>query len=129
MPKHARNEKRVLVVDDNEDAANSLAMILSLDGHEVRSAYSGPQALEQVESFDPDIVLLDIGLPVMDGYEVARRIRERPNAAAIRIIALTGYSRDSDKERALEAGFDDHVVKPVEIAHLRAVLVPSAGTA
>ena len=68
-------EKRVLIVDDNEDAANSLAMILSLDGHEVQSAYSGPQALEQVDSFDPDVVLLDIGLPVMDGYEVARRIQ------------------------------------------------------
>ena len=122
-------EKRVLIVDDNEDAANSLAMILSLDGHEVQSAYSGPQALEQVDSFDPDVVLLDIGLPVMDGYEVARRIRERPNANEIRLIALTGYSRDSDKERAREAGFDDHVVKPVEIARLRSVIAPTAGSA
>src|SRR5690606_7163714 len=121
-------EKRVLIVDDNEDAANSLAMILSLDGHEVQSAYSGPQALEQVESFDPDVVLLDIGLPVMDGYEVARRIRERPNAGAIRLIALTGYSRDSDRERAREAGFDDHVVKPVEIARLRNVLAPNVSS-
>lgn len=128
MQNAATKEKRVLIVDDNEDAANSLAMILSLDGHEVQSAYSGPQALEQVDSFDPDVVLLDIGLPVMDGYEVARRIRERPNAGAIRLIALTGYSRESDKARAREAGFDDHVVKPVEIARLRSVLAPSGAS-
>jgi len=114
--------RRILIVDDNEDAAISLAMILSLDGHETESIYSGSDALERLRKFQPDIVLLDIGLPEMDGYEVARRIRARPELAGLRLIALTGYGQDTDRARALAVGFDDHLVKPVETQRLQQVL-------
>jgi len=107
--------KRVLVVDDNADAADSLALVLQLEGHVVDVAYSSGQALERVESFAPDIVFLDIGLPVIDGYEVARRIRSRPDARRIRLVALTGYGQVEDRQRSAAAGFDGHIVKPVEM--------------
>jgi len=118
--------RRILVVDDNEDAADSLAMMLSLDGHEVRKAYTGAKALSCVRDFLPDVVLLDIGLPGMDGYEVARLIREEPNGEHVRLIALTGYGQESDKTRARAAGFDEHLVKPVELGNLHRAL--AAGT-
>ena len=108
--------RRVLIVDDNEDAADSLAMILELDGHEAVRVYQPFEALEKVKSFNPEVILLDIGLPDMDGYEVARRLREGGSAA--RIIALTGYGQPQDIRRALEAGFDSHLVKPVELPSL-----------
>jgi CheY-like chemotaxis protein/anti-sigma regulatory factor (Ser/Thr protein kinase) len=115
-PRQMSPPRRVLVVDDNEDAANSLAMLLEFDGHEAVSVYHPSQALAKVESFDPEIILLDIGLPDMDGYEVARRLRESGSAA--RIIALTGYGQPQDVHRALEAGFDSHLVKPVDLPAL-----------
>jgi CheY-like chemotaxis protein len=105
--------KRVLVVDDNVDAATSLVDLLRLDGHEVAGAYSAKEALESVNLFKPDAVLLDIGLPDMDGYQVAHRIRGI--GPSVRIIALTGYGRAEDVQRARDAGFDAHMVKPVDL--------------
>ena len=106
---------RVLVVDDNLDAAEMLAEWLGAIGHGVRVAADGPTALEIAAEFKPDVALLDIGLPVMDGYEVARRLREQPGCAKIRLIALTGYGQESDHDRSRRAGFEDHLVKPVDL--------------
>ena len=116
------NSRRTLVVDDNHDAAESLAMLLSLDGHEVEAVFSPEQALARAADFRPDVVLLDIGLPGMDGYEVARRLRSLPDGPRIRLIALTGYGQSEDRRRALEAGFDAHLVKPVEPGKLAQAL-------
>jgi signal transduction histidine kinase len=113
--------RRVLVVDDNVDAADSLALLLQLDGHEVTLAYDGAAAVDEARRRRPEVVLLDIGLPGMDGYEVCRRLRADGFADA-RIIAMTGYGQDRDRQRALEAGFDEHTVKPVEPALLRRML-------
>ena len=114
--------RRVLVVDDNEDAANTLAMILKMEGHEVDTAYSGAQALERVDEFQPAVVLLDIGLPGLDGYGVAERIRAKHGKLGIQLIAITGYGQETDRVRAREAGFVHHLVKPVDFADLRRVL-------
>jgi two-component system CheB/CheR fusion protein len=114
--------RRVLIVDDNEDAANSLAMILNLGGHETASVYTAADALQRAASFRPDVVLLDIGLPGMDGYEVAQKMRELPGLRDIRLVAVTGYGRSDDRIRARDAGFDDHLTKPVEFAVLERAL-------
>jgi signal transduction histidine kinase len=114
--------RRILVVDDNEDAANTLAMILKMEGHEVDTAYSGAQALERVDAFQPAVVLLDIGLPGIDGYEVAERIRAKYPKLGIQLVAITGYGREADRHRATAAGFAHHLIKPVEFADLRRVL-------
>jgi PAS domain S-box-containing protein len=118
---------RVLVVDDNVDAAESIAMLLSLEGHEVRSVHAAHEALEAAEAFRPHLVLLDIGLPGMDGYEVARRLRSQ-HIERMRIVAITGYGQPSDRDRTREAGFDQHLVKPIDPEMLHALLdsVPSA---
>jgi signal transduction histidine kinase len=113
--------RRVLVVDDNVDAADSLALLLRLEGHDVTLAYDGAAAVDAARHGRPEIVLLDIGLPGMDGYEVCRRLRADGFANA-RIIAMTGYGQDRDRQRALEAGFDEHTVKPVEPALLKRML-------
>jgi CheY-like chemotaxis protein len=113
---------RVLVVDDNADAADSLARLLSMDGYEVRVANGGIEALHEAEAFRPDVMLLDIGLPMMNGYDVARRIRREPWGAAVRLVALTGWGQEEDRRRSREAGFDDHVVKPVDPNSLRSLL-------
>jgi signal transduction histidine kinase len=113
---------RILVVDDNQDAANSVAMILALDDHEVDCAYSAQDALERVMSRRPDVALLDIGLPGMNGFELAKRIRERPELASVRLVALTGYGQTEDKARAFSAGFDDYLVKPVDVRALQEAL-------
>ena len=105
---------RILVVDDNVDAANSLAMLLLSEGHEVKAVYSGMQALDVLEVFAPDVVVLDIGMPSMSGYEVARRIRTMQQGQAPLLIALTGWGQASDKRRAADAGFDEHLTKPVD---------------
>src|SRR5262249_3503691 len=117
--------RRVLVVDDNEDAVESLALLLSSHGHEVRTAYDGPDALELAEAFRPEVVILDIGLPRMDGYEVACRLRERAWTRDLLLVALTGYGREEDRRRAHEAGFDWHLVKPVDPEVLRVLLDPA----
>jgi CheY-like chemotaxis protein len=114
--------RRILVVDDNEDAANTLGMILKLDGHQVETAYSGSEALERVRTFRPNIVLLDIGLPGLDGYEVAKRLRELDGADSLCLVAITGYGQEADRQRARAAGFAEHLVKPVEFAALQRIL-------
>jgi CheY-like chemotaxis protein len=102
--------RRVLVVDDNVDAAELLADLVRAAGHEVELAHDGPQALRALDTFRPDVGILDIGLPVMDGYELAARLRER---LPVRLAALTGYGQDHDRARSQAAGFEAHFVKPV----------------
>jgi signal transduction histidine kinase/ActR/RegA family two-component response regulator len=114
--------RRILVVDDNRDAAETLSMLLQFLGVEVRLEHDGPSALAVLESFDPSVVLLDIGMPDMDGYEVARRIRARSDGQRICLVALTGWGQQEDRERARAAGFDHHLVKPADIAALKAIL-------
>jgi signal transduction histidine kinase len=114
--------RRILLVEDHLDAAHGLRKILELWGHEVRLAYRGPEALELVPELDPEVVLLDLGLPEMDGYEVARRLRRLPGTAGALLVALTGHGREDDVLRSKAAGFDHHVVKPVDLAGLRALL-------
>ncbi len=113
---------RLLVVDDNRDAAESLALLLGLLGHEVRIAHDGPGALELARGFRPQVVLLDIGMPGMDGYEVARRLRQEPGLENVRLAALTGWGQPEDRRRSAEAGFDHHLVKPVDPDALTKVL-------
>jgi PAS domain S-box-containing protein len=113
---------RLLVVDDNRDAAVSLAMLLKLQGHEVRVAHSGSAALEMTNSYVPHAVFLDLGMPVMDGYEVARRIRQQPGLENVVLAALTGWGQREDRRRTAEAGFDHHLVKPPEPQAVEAIL-------
>ena len=114
--------RRVLVVDDNVDAADLVAATLSALGHHAEVAHDGPSALAVASRMRPNIALLDIGLPVMDGYELARRLRELPELCNVRLIALTGYGTESDRRRSLEAGFDEHLVKPLALERLEEVL-------
>ena len=113
---------RVLVVDDNHDAAEAAAVFLAMAGHEVKAVADGAEALASAPVFAPDIVVLDIGLPVMDGYEVARRLREVPETRASLLIALTGYGQRNDRDRARDAGFDHHLTKPAEPDELLAII-------
>ena len=115
--------RRILVVDDNEDAAITLAMLLQLKGSDTRLAHDGLDAIEQAEAFRPDVILLDIGLPKMDGYDACRAIRRQPWGSAITMIALTGWGQDDDRRKSMEAGFDLHLVKPVAPATLMKMLV------
>jgi signal transduction histidine kinase len=110
----ATQPRSILVVDDNQDAAELIAEALAAAGHDVRTAFDGPAALAIRQEFDPDVVFLDIGLPVMDGYEVARRMRAI-DGKRVTLVAITGYGQESDRKRALAAGFDSHLVKPVSI--------------
>jgi signal transduction histidine kinase len=114
--------RRILVVDDNEDAATTLAMILKLDGHHVETAFCGSEALERAGTFRPNVVLLDIGLPGLDGYEVAKRLRELDSADSMCLVAITGYGQEADRQRARAAGFAEHLVKPIEFAVLQRIL-------
>jgi CheY-like chemotaxis protein len=114
--------RRVLVVDDNKDAAELIAEMLMVLGYATRVAYDGPSALEVAAEFDPEIALVDIGLPIMDGYELARRLRGDPRFGAIRLIAITGYGQEEDRRRSFEAGFDAHLVKPVPPESLASAL-------
>jgi CheY-like chemotaxis protein len=113
---------RVLVVDDNRDAADSMGLLLKRAGAEVEVVHDGCQALSSVERFHPAVVLLDIGMPGMDGYEVARRIREQPTLHDVMLIALTGWGQADDRRRSLSAGFDHHLTKPAGLEALRALL-------
>jgi PAS domain S-box-containing protein len=113
---------RVLVVDDNNDAANMLAETLQDLGCQTETAFDGPSALEAAKGFRPRVVLLDIGLPLMDGYEVARRLRQEAELAPLKLVAITGYGEGSDRQKSREAGFDEHVVKPVDIDKLPGLL-------
>ena len=114
--------KRILVVEDNRDSADSLRLLLELSGHEVAVAYSGHDGVRAAEQYQPDVVLCDIGLPGLDGYGVARKLRDNPATATARLIAVTAYGHDEDRRRSHEAGFDLHVVKPVEPAALGKLL-------
>jgi len=109
---------RILVVDDNVDAAEMLATMLRIDGCEVQTAHDGQQAMLAIDLFRPDLVLLDIGMPGMNGYEVARAIRAHPLGAKIVLVAATGWGQDEDRKRAREAGFDEHITKPVDRSQL-----------
>ena len=124
--KQPAQTSRVLVVDDNMDVADLLVMMLQMFGHEVQAAYSGQTALETAVEYQPDFVLLDIGLPDMNGYEVARRLRQQPQTKDVRLIAMTGYGQDSDRQRSEEAGFDHHLVKPVDSQKLQDLLATQA---
>jgi len=106
--------RRVLVVDDNVDAAESTAAFLRLEGHEVKAVHDGLQALGSLKVFDPHVVVLDIGLPGLDGYAVARQLRERGDTNHVLLIALTGYGQKEDRQRAADSGFDYHFVKPAD---------------
>jgi CheY-like chemotaxis protein len=118
----AAPSRRILIVDDNADAATTLSELLKMDGHQTQPAFSAEEALELAQSFVPDVVLLDIGLPRMDGYEVARRLRHSLLRKGARLIALTGYGQAEDRERAHAAGFDAHLVKPVDLEVLTKLL-------
>ncbi len=109
---------RVLIVDDNEDAADLIAVALATSGYETATAHDGATALEMAAWFQPHVAVLDIGLPLMDGCEVARRIREIPDLTSLRLVAVTGYGQDSDLHRSRAAGFDAHLLKPIELAEL-----------
>jgi PAS domain S-box-containing protein len=114
--------RRILVVDDNQDSADSLAMLLGMTGHEVETAYDGLEAVEAAERVRPDVVLLDLGMPRLNGYDACRRIREQPWGKDVVLIALTGWGQEEDRRRTAEAGFDGHLVKPVDHAALAELL-------
>ncbi|HKE13304.1 MAG TPA: PAS domain-containing protein, partial [Kofleriaceae bacterium] len=114
--------RRILVVDDNNDAAETLAVLLRLSGHQVELADSGPAALKAAEAFEPEVILLDIGLPGMDGYQVARRLRQLPATREALLIAVSGYGREDDRRHSREAGFDHHLVKPADPDMLQELL-------
>jgi CheY-like chemotaxis protein len=114
--------RRVLVVDDNEDEASGLAMVMKLAGHQVEVANEGETALAAAHTFRPEVVLLDIGLPGMNGYEVASHLRRQSDTAKMLLVALTGYGQEHDRQRALEAGFDFHFTKPVEPVVLKELI-------
>jgi CheY-like chemotaxis protein/two-component sensor histidine kinase len=120
---------RILVVDDSRDAAESLAMLLELTGNETYTAHDGLEAVETAARVRPDLVLLDIGLPKINGYEAARRIREQPWGKSLVLVALTGWGQDEDRQKSREAGFDGHMVKPIDPEALTKLLAefPSAG--
>jgi len=122
----AAPKTRILVVDDNRDAAESLAMMLRLQGHEIRTAHDGVEALQAAATFRPDVLLLDIGMPKMNGYEVARSLRQQPWGQSMVLIALTGWGQEEDKKRAAEAGFDHHLTKPADPANLEKLLASVA---
>ena len=113
---------RILVVDDNRDAADSLAMLLRATGNDIRTAYDGLEAVQVASEFRPEVVLLDIGLPKIDGHEVAQRIRKEPWGRQMRLIAVTGWSDETDRARSRASGFDHHLVKPLDTGHLAQLL-------
>jgi len=117
-----QKRRRIMVIDDNKDAAESMSMLFELWGHEVKCAYDGRTALEAAAQYCPDAVFLDIGLPGMDGYEIAERLREQPQSAQTVLVAITGYGQDEDRRRSREAGIDHHLVKPVAPETLQKLL-------
>jgi len=113
----------VLLVDDSVDAAEAMSMLLETLGHDVRVMHDGPSALAMVDEFAPEVVILDIGLPGMNGFEVARDLRTRAVTKSALLIALTGYGADSDRQKAHDAGFDHHLVKPVSFTAIETVII------
>jgi CheY-like chemotaxis protein len=121
-PRSPAQRFKILVVDDNHDSALSMAMMLSIMGHDTRTAHDGESAVTTAETFLPDVVLLDIGLPKLNGYEVAQRIRENTWGESMYLIAVTGWGQDEDRQRSSEVGLNQHMVKPVEPAALEKLL-------
>jgi len=119
--RQARGRYQVLVIDDNRDAADSLAALLEAQGHAVRVAYDGPAAVTALEAATPDVCLLDLDLPGMSGYEVAARLRQKPGLIETRLVALTGYDGEADRQQTRLQGFDAYLVKPVDLAGLQAL--------
>lgn len=113
-----RSGRRVLIVDDHPDAGQSLAMLLELAGNQPLVVYDGLTAIAEAERFRPELILLDIGMPRIDGYETCRRMRAQAWSTGVQVIALTGYGQEADRDRTREAGFDGHLVKPVDPALL-----------
>jgi len=122
--KSETDKRRILVVDDNRDAAETLSMFLRLKGNEVQVRYDGYVGLELAESFLPDIVVLDIGMPGLDGYQACKLIRDSVWGGTMKIIALTGYGQEEDIRKSMEAGFDVHLIKPVDIKLLMSIIDP-----
>ena len=120
--KSASASHRILVVDDMQDSAHSLSRLLKLKGHDTRTAHDGQEAVEAAEEFHPDIVLMDIGMPRLNGYQAARHIRDQPWGRNIVLVALTGWGQEEDKRLASEAGFDRHLTKPVDPTALTSIL-------
>ena len=120
--------RRVLVVDDNRDSSDSLATLLKLTGHDVYIANDGLEAVEAAAMLQPDVILLDIGMPRLNGYDAARRIREQPRRKALTLVALTGWGQAEDRRRSEDAGFDAHLVKPVDLVALTKLLDESGGS-
>jgi len=118
----ASAKRRILIVDDNRDSADSLSMLLELAGNEIYTAHDGVEAVAAIEKHRPEVVLLDIGLPKLDGHEVCRRVREQPWGKDIVVIALTGWGQEDDRRRSEEAGFNGHLVKPVDYDKLLELL-------
>ena len=114
--------ERILVVDDNLDALETLSMMVRLLGHDVATAHDGEEALAALGRFQPQVVLMDIGMPKLNGYDAARRMRQLPYGAGLLLIATTGWGQEEDRHRTADAGFDHHLVKPVEPAVLRKLL-------
>ncbi|MGH7607049.1 MAG: response regulator, partial [Gemmatimonadales bacterium] len=113
---------RILVADDNQDSAESLAMLLRLSGHDVRTAHDGQEAVAIAQEFQPEVALLDLGMPTLTGYDAARRIREQPGGAKVVLIALTGWGQEEFRRRSRDAGFDHHLTKPVAVDALERLL-------
>jgi CheY-like chemotaxis protein len=112
----------VLLADDNVDFVNSLAQLLESQGHDVRVTYDGAEAIEAAREFQPEVAFLDIGMPKVHGYDVARRLRESPGTAECMLVAVTGWGQEADRAQAREAGFDRHLVKPVDPSEIEAIL-------
>jgi two-component system CheB/CheR fusion protein len=121
-PTPRSSHRRILLVDDNHDLADAFAAVLVGSGHDVRIAYDGPSGLRAAEEFRPDVLFLDIGLPLLDGYEVARRMRRLPGLETTTLIALSGYGEPEDRQQSKEAGFDLHLVKPADLGRIEQVL-------
>jgi two-component system CheB/CheR fusion protein len=121
-------EARVLIVEDNADAAESLMLLLELLGLQVRTAPDGPAALDAARASRPDLMLIDIGLPGMNGYELAEQIRHDDALRGVTLVALTGYGQEEDRQRALAAGFDHHMVKPINVQEVEKVVASLASS-
>ena len=128
---HSAGGRRILIVDDNCDSATSLAMMIQLMGNETETAFDGFEALEVGGKFQPDLILLDIGMPRMNGYEAARRIRGEPWGRDLTLVALTGWGQEEDRRKSQDAGFDHHLTKPISLTQLEKLLAAfndAAGT-
>jgi CheY-like chemotaxis protein len=126
-PTAAESLLSILIVDDNRDIADSLSELLKMMGHDTRTAYDGQQGVDMAGEYRPDVILLDIGLPKLNGYEACRLIRQQPWGKGVAMIALTGWGQDKDRHRSEEAGFDHHLVKPVDPRSLMQVVAGLIG--